>query len=103
MGKNLTDTDRADLARFLREAIEADRYPFTEGAAVKGAAGEDRSCPRAGCDAVPRAAGALNTQDQKLLALMVKQVGVAPRPQHNNGIVRSANGPGQFMLWEVER
>jgi hypothetical protein len=25
----LTDDDRADLARFLREAIEADRYPFS--------------------------------------------------------------------------
>jgi hypothetical protein len=29
MNTNLTDTDRADLARFLREAIEADRYPFS--------------------------------------------------------------------------
>jgi hypothetical protein len=26
---NLTDDDRADLARFLREAIEADRYPLS--------------------------------------------------------------------------
>jgi|SRR5580704_6630529 hypothetical protein len=25
----LTDEDRADLARFLREAIEADRYPLS--------------------------------------------------------------------------
>jgi len=23
--------------------------------------------------------------------------------QHNNGVVRFANGPGQFMLWEIER
>jgi hypothetical protein len=46
---------------------------------------------------------ALNTEDQKLLALMVKRVGVALRLQRNNGIVRSANGPGQFMLWEIER
>ena len=46
---------------------------------------------------------AVNTQDQKLLALMVKRVGVALRLQRNNGIVRSANGPGQFMLWEIER
>jgi hypothetical protein len=37
------------------------------------------------------------------LALMVKRVGVALRLQRNNGIVRSANGPGQFMLWEIER
>ena len=28
MSLNLTDTDRADLARFLRDAI-ADRYPFS--------------------------------------------------------------------------
>jgi hypothetical protein len=42
-------------------------------------------------------------EDQRLLALMVKRVGVALRIQRNNGIVRSANGPGQFMLWELER
>ena len=36
---------------------------------------------------------ALNTEDQKLLALMVKRVGVALRLQRNNGIVRSTNGP----------
>ena len=29
MSENLTDDDRADLARFLREAIEADRYPLS--------------------------------------------------------------------------
>ena len=46
---------------------------------------------------------ALNTEDQKLLALMVKRVGVALRLQRNNGVVRSTNGPGQFMLCEVER
>ena len=40
---------------------------------------------------------------QKLLALMVKRVGVALRIQRNNGIVNSTNGPGQFMLWEVSR
>jgi len=28
---NLTADDRADLARFLREAIEADRYPLSPG------------------------------------------------------------------------
>jgi len=26
---NLTDQDRADLARILRQAIDADRYPFS--------------------------------------------------------------------------
>jgi hypothetical protein len=29
--------------------------------------------------------------------------GVALRIQRNNGIVRSASGPGQIMLWEIER
>jgi hypothetical protein len=29
MSKNFTDTDRADLARFLRETIGADRHPFS--------------------------------------------------------------------------
>ena len=46
---------------------------------------------------------ALNTEDQRLLALMVKRVGVALRIQRNNGVVRSASGPGQYMLWEIER
>jgi hypothetical protein len=46
---------------------------------------------------------ALNAQDQKLLALMVKRVGVALRLQRNNSVVRSLTGPGQFMLWEIER
>jgi hypothetical protein len=46
---------------------------------------------------------ALNTEDQKLLALMVKRVGVALRLQRNNGVLRSLTGPGQFMLWEIER
>jgi len=41
---------------------------------------------------------ALNTEDQKLLSLKVKRVGVALRLQRNNGIVRSASGPGQYML-----
>jgi hypothetical protein len=29
MNTNLDDHDRADLARFLRDAIGADRYPFS--------------------------------------------------------------------------
>ena len=29
MTQNLTDQDRADLVRFLRDAIDADRYPFS--------------------------------------------------------------------------
>src|SRR5882757_6977034 len=43
---------------------------------------------------------ALNTEDQKLLALMTKRVGVALRVQRNNRIVRSTSGPGQYMLWQ---
>jgi hypothetical protein len=31
MTHNLTDQDRADLARFLCEAIEADRFPLSPG------------------------------------------------------------------------
>ena len=46
---------------------------------------------------------ALNKDDQKLLALMVKRVGVALRLQRINGTVRSNNGPGQFMLWGIAR
>jgi hypothetical protein len=46
---------------------------------------------------------ALNTEDQKLLALMTKRVGVALRIQRNNRIVRSTSGPGQYMLWQIDR
>ena len=46
---------------------------------------------------------ALNKDDQKLLALMTKRVGVALRRQRQNGTVCSANGPGQFMIWEIAR
>lgn len=44
---------------------------------------------------------ALDKDDQKLLALMTKRVGVTLRLQRVNGIVRSSSGPGQFMLWEI--
>ena len=46
---------------------------------------------------------ALNSEDQKLLALMVKRVGVALRIQRTNGTVNSVSGPGQFLLWEIAR
>jgi hypothetical protein len=46
---------------------------------------------------------ALNTEDQKPLALMTKRVGVALRVQRNNSVVRSANGPGQKSLTFVYR
>jgi hypothetical protein len=32
---------------------------------------------------------------------MTKRVGVALRLQRLNNVVRSSNGPGQFMLWEI--
>jgi hypothetical protein len=46
---------------------------------------------------------ALDKDDQKLLALMPKRVGVALRMQRLNAVVRSSSGPGQFMLWEIVR
>ena len=48
-------------------------------------------------------ARALDKSDQKLFRLMVKRVGVALRVQRENGAVRSEQGPGQFVLWEVAR
>jgi hypothetical protein len=36
-------------------------------------------------------------------ATSFKRVGVALWLQRNNGVVRSASGPGQFMLWEIAR
>jgi hypothetical protein len=46
---------------------------------------------------------ALDKDDQKLLALMTKRVGVALRLQRVNGVVRSASGTGQYMIWEIAR
>jgi hypothetical protein len=46
---------------------------------------------------------ALDKDDQKLLALMTKRVGVALRLQRLNGIVRSESGTGQYMIWEIAR
>ena len=46
---------------------------------------------------------ALDKDDQKLLRLMTKRVGVALRGQRDNGAVRSHQGPGQYMLWEIAR
>lgn len=46
---------------------------------------------------------ALNREDQRLLRLMTKRVGVALRLQRDKGIVRSDQGPGQYMLWELAR
>jgi dGTP triphosphohydrolase len=44
---------------------------------------------------------ALNREDQKLMNLMVKRVGVALRHQRNQGRAESEQGPGQFMLWHL--
>ena len=46
---------------------------------------------------------ALNREDQRLLRLMTKRVGVALRLQKDKGVVRSEQGPGQYMLWEIAR
>src|ERR1700732_2473117 len=44
---------------------------------------------------------ALNREDKKLLRLMTKRVGVSLRLQRDNKVVRSEQGPGQYMLWEI--
>jgi hypothetical protein len=46
---------------------------------------------------------ALNRQDQRLLRLMTKRVGVALRLQKDKGVVQSQQGPGQYILWEIIR
>ena len=44
---------------------------------------------------------ALDKNDQKLLRLMTKRVGVSLRGQRDKGVVQSDQGPGQYMLWEI--
>ena len=46
---------------------------------------------------------ALDTSDQRLLRLMSKRVGVALRRQRRENVVKSEQGPGQYMLWEIVR
>lgn len=46
---------------------------------------------------------ALDTGNVKLVRLMTKRCGVALRIQRDNGIVRSAQGPGQYHTWEIAR
>jgi hypothetical protein len=46
---------------------------------------------------------ALDKDDQKLLALMTKRGGVTLRLQRITGVVRSASGTGQYMIWEIAR
>ena len=44
---------------------------------------------------------ALDNNDLRLLRLMTKRVGVAMRDQRDRGSVRSEQGPGQYVLWEI--
>jgi hypothetical protein len=44
---------------------------------------------------------ALNREDQKLLRLMTKRVGVALRGQREKGTVKADQGPGQYILWQL--
>ena len=46
---------------------------------------------------------ALDRDDQRLLRLMTKRVGVALRGQRDKGAVRGEEGPGQYVLWELTR
>jgi len=46
---------------------------------------------------------ALDKNDQRLLRLMTKRVGVALRGQKDKGVVRSEQGPGQYMIWEIAK
>jgi hypothetical protein len=43
----------------------------------------------------------MDKSDQRLLRVMTKRVGVALRLQQEKGVVRSDQGPGQYMLWEI--
>jgi len=45
----------------------------------------------------------LDKNDQNLIRLMSKRVGVALRGQKAAGRIRSFQGPGQYMLWEIVR
>jgi hypothetical protein len=46
---------------------------------------------------------ALDKDDQRLLRLMTKRVGVALRMQRDKGAVRSDQGPGQYQLWFISK
>lgn len=48
-------------------------------------------------------ARAIETNTPPLLKLMAKRVGVALRAKRDQGVVRSEQGPGRFMLWELVR
>jgi hypothetical protein len=46
---------------------------------------------------------ALDKNDQRLLRIMTKRVGVALRGQRDSRVVRSEQGPGQYMVWAIAR
>ncbi len=46
---------------------------------------------------------ALDKSDKRLLRLMAKRVGVALRGQRDKSVIRSEQGPGQYVLWEIAR
>lgn len=46
---------------------------------------------------------ALDRNDQKLLRLMIKRIGVALRRQREDNVVQSFEGGGMWLLWEIVR
>jgi len=46
---------------------------------------------------------ALDKNDQRLLRIMSKRVGVPLRTQLENGLVQCEQGPGQYMLWMIAK
>jgi hypothetical protein len=46
---------------------------------------------------------AMDAEDQRMLRVMTKRVGVALREQRDKGRAASVEGPGQFQLWTVAK
>jgi hypothetical protein len=46
---------------------------------------------------------ALNRDDRRLLRVMRGRVATALRLQRDKGVVRSIEGPGQYLVWEINR
>jgi hypothetical protein len=81
---------RAQLAGDIEKAYEASHQ-------MNGAAYVPRCCLHLLTER------ALNREDQKLLRLMTKRVGVALRGQREQGVAKADQGPGQYMLWEIAK
>lgn len=45
---------------------------------------------------------AMDIADERMVRKMTKRTGVALRYQRENGVVRSQEGNGLFMMWEIE-